>query len=134
LREDDKNFKGVTTRTDNDGWIEFKKEAKLNPTNFFKDYANNLGLDKDYNFKVIKDETDKKQVRQQHFQLYYKNIPVEGVIYSLHSDDNGLTLGHGKIPEGLDHDISKPIPEPKALDLALANMKITLDDLKKLDR
>ncbi|AYQ34482.1 hypothetical protein DTQ70_20970 [Runella sp. SP2] len=26
LREDNKNFKNLTTRTDNDGWIEFKKE------------------------------------------------------------------------------------------------------------
>jgi hypothetical protein len=67
LREDDKNFKSVTKRADNDGWIEFKREAKLSPNNFFKDYANSLGLDKDYNFKPLKDETDKKQQRQQHF-------------------------------------------------------------------
>lgn len=26
LREDNKEFKNLTTRTDNDGWIEFKKE------------------------------------------------------------------------------------------------------------
>ena len=39
LREDDQNLKNLTVRTDNDGWIEFKKDAKLNPNNFFKDYA-----------------------------------------------------------------------------------------------
>lgn len=26
LREDNKNFKNLTTRTDNDGWIEFKRK------------------------------------------------------------------------------------------------------------
>ena len=134
LRADDKNFKNITVRADDDGWIEFKREAKLNPNNFFKDYAVSLGLDQEYNFKPLKDETDKKQQRHQHFQLYYKNIAVEGVIFSLHSEVDILTIGHGKIPDGLDQDVSKPMPEPKALELALANMKVTLDDLKKLER
>jgi hypothetical protein len=61
LREDDKNFKNLTARTDENGWIEFKKEAKLNPNAFFKDFGNNLGIGKDYNFKLLKEETDKKQ-------------------------------------------------------------------------
>ena len=38
-------------------------------------------------------------------------------------------MAHGRIPEGLNYDISKPLPESKALDLALANMKVTLVDL-----
>ena len=42
LREDDKTFKNLTARADNDGWIEFKAEAKLNSNNFFKDYAGSL--------------------------------------------------------------------------------------------
>ena len=57
LREDDKTFKNLTARADNDGWIEFKAEAKLNSNNFFKDYAQSLGLGQDYEFKSLKDET-----------------------------------------------------------------------------
>jgi uncharacterized membrane protein YkoI len=135
LRQDDKAFNDLTIRTDNSGWIEFKKEAKLNPNNFFKDYANSLGLDKDYNFKATKDETDDKRQRHQRFQLFYKNIAVEGVEYLLHSGPDGiLTLAHGRIPENMDFDVSKSMPEPKALDIALANIKVTLADLKKLER
>ena len=39
LREDNKIFKDLTERTTDNGWITFKKEAKLNPNSFFKDYA-----------------------------------------------------------------------------------------------
>jgi Zn-dependent metalloprotease len=134
LREDNKSFKELTEKTTDNGWIEFKKGAKVSHNSFFKNYASSLGLDKDYDFKPLKDETDNLKKRHQRFQLYYKNTLVEGVEFTLHSQDDVLTLGHGKIPEGLDHDISKPMPEPKALDLALADMKVTLADLKKLDR
>ncbi|MCP1384974.1 M4 family metallopeptidase [Runella salmonicolor] len=73
-------------------------------------------------------------MRQRHYQLYYKNIPVEGVIFSLHSEADVLTIAHGKIPEGLNQDISKPMPEPKALEIALGNMKVTLEELEKMGR
>ena len=135
LRQDDKAFKDLTIQTTDNGWIEFKKAARVNPNSFFKDFAANLGLDKDYNFKPLKDETDKFYTRHQRFLLYYKNIAVEGVEFTLHSSVEGiLTLADGRIPEGLNADISKPMAESKALDLALANMKVTLDDLKKMDR
>ena len=42
LRENDKTFKELTLRTTENGWIEFKKEAKINPNNFFKDYAKQI--------------------------------------------------------------------------------------------
>jgi Zn-dependent metalloprotease len=137
LREDNKEFKAITSRTTDNGWITFKKEAKLNPNTFFKDYATSLGLDKDYDFKTTKDETDPsvdKGIRHQQFQLHYKNIPVEGVEFTLHSVDGILTLAHGRIPEGLYADISKPMAESKALDFALANIKVTIDDLNKKGR
>lgn len=134
MRQDDKTFKDLTTQATENGWIEFKKEAKLNSNNFFKDYATSLGLGQHYDFKPLKEETDNKQIRHQRFQLYYKNIMVEGVEFTLHSQNDVLELGHGKIPEGLEQDVTKPMPESKALEFALAHMKVTLDDLKKPDR
>jgi Zn-dependent metalloprotease len=122
LREDNKEFKNLTEKSTDNGWIEFKKEAKVSHNNFFKNYASSLGLDKDYDFRATKDETDPFHKRHQRFQLYYKNTLVEGVEFTLHSQDDVLTLGHGKIPEGLDNDISKPMPEPKALDLAVVRL------------
>ena len=52
LREKDEALKNLTLRTTENGWIEFKKEAKINPNNFFKDYASSLGLGKDYEFRL----------------------------------------------------------------------------------
>jgi Zn-dependent metalloprotease len=84
LREDNKEFKNLTEKTTDNGWIIFKKESKLNPNNFFKDYANSLGLGQHYDFKSVKDETDNNKLKHQQFQLYYKNIPVEGAEFTLH--------------------------------------------------
>jgi Zn-dependent metalloprotease len=85
LREDNKEFKNLATRITESGWIEFKKEARINPNTFFKDYSGSIGLTKDYDFKAFKEETDKKQNKHQRFLLHYKNIPVEGAEFSLHS-------------------------------------------------
>lgn len=130
LREDNKAFKDLTEKTTDNGWITFKKEAKLNPNNFFKDYSQSLGLGKDYNFKPIKDETDDKKLRHQRFQLYYKNIPVEGAEFSLHSESGILTIGHGRVIDGLDIDISKLMNERSALAYALADKNLKIDDFK----
>jgi Zn-dependent metalloprotease len=132
LRENDQNFKNLTTKTTENGWIEFKKEARINPNTFFKDYANSLGLGQHYDFKKIKEETDRKQNKHQRFQLHYKNILVEGAEFTLHSSIEGvLVLGHGRIPENLDVDVNTRIPEPRALDVALASMKLSMADFKK---
>ncbi|WP_157585680.1 hypothetical protein [Runella zeae] len=47
LREDNRSFKALTKTATPDGWIEFKKEARINPNTFFKDYANSLELGQD---------------------------------------------------------------------------------------
>ena len=36
LRQDDKAFKDLTIQTTDNGWIEFKKAARVNPTTFSK--------------------------------------------------------------------------------------------------
>lgn len=67
--------------------------------------------------------------------LYYKNIPVEGVDFTLHSSIEGvLTLAHGKIPENLEADVSKSMPKSKAFDLALVSMKLSLGDFEKKEK
>lgn len=131
LREDNKAFKDLTSRATDDGWIEFRKDKpKINPTTFFETFGSELGLDQHYQFRLVKDKADVKQNRHQHFQLFYKNIRVEGIQYSLHSRDGGLQVAHGRIPDGLAIDVSKPIQERVALTAALAEEKLTLDDFK----
>jgi Zn-dependent metalloprotease len=130
LREDDKAFKEITKRTTSNGFIEFKEEAKVSAADFFTKYAQNLGLGQHYELQIIKDETDKLQIRHQRYQLYYKKTPVEGAEFTLHSKGGLLFLANGRIVDGMDFDLSKPIPEQKALDFALADKKMSKDDFK----
>ncbi|MEZ4904879.1 MAG: hypothetical protein R2822_25580 [Spirosomataceae bacterium] len=114
----------MTKTTEND-WITFKKEAKINPNTFFKDYAISLGLGQYYDFKPLKDETDKLQIRRQRYQLYFRNVPVERSEFSLHSANGEIHTAHVKMVEWLDIDVNKRIGEPKALDIALADKGLT---------
>ena len=124
LREDNKAFKDLASNINETGWINFKQgagNAAINPARFFDTYADALGLDQHYKFKLAKDKTDSKRTRHQHYQLYYKNILVEGADYGLHFRGDNLQTAHGRIPDGLAIDVSKPISEKKALDVALAD-------------
>ena len=76
------------------------------------------------------EETDTLNIRHQHFQLYYKGIPVEGVMYSLHSRDKRLRVANGQMVENLMLDVSKPMAEARALALALAAQNILASLLK----
>lgn len=121
----------MTTRATDDGWIEFRKDKpKINPATFFEIFGPTLGLDQHYQFRLVKDKADVKQNRHQKFQLFYKNIRVEGAEYGLHTRDGGLQVAHGRIPDGLAIDVSKPIQENVALAAALADQKLTLDAFK----
>ena len=131
LREDDKAFKELTKRTTPNGFIEFKEEAKVAAADFFTKYAQNLGLGQHYELQLTKDETDALQIRHQRYQLYYKKTPVEGAEYTLHSKGGLLLLANGRIVDGMDFDLSKPMPEQKALDFALADKKMTKADFKE---
>lgn len=84
--------------------------------------------------RLISDETDFKEIRHQKYQLYYKNVRVEDVQYYLHSKKKRLNVADGRIVENIDIDISKPMPESKALDFALTDQKLSADLFKGKDK
>lgn len=51
-------------------------------------------------------------------------------MYALHSRNGLLSTAQGRIPDDLTLDVSKPIQEKQALDVALADRKLTPDDFK----
>lgn len=131
LRESNKAFTDLTARATDDGWIEFRKDKpRINPATFFETYGSALGFNQHYRMKLVKDKADVKQNQHQKYQLFVKNIRVEGAEFGLHFRDGALTLAHGRLPDGLDLDISKPIQERVALEVALADQKLTLDAFK----
>lgn len=80
--------------------------------------------------RLLSDETDASKVRHQRYQLHFRNIPVEGAEFSLHSANGEVRTAHGKIVELLDIDVNKRIGEPKALEIALADKGLTVKDFK----
>jgi bacillolysin len=136
LRENNKAFTELATRATADGWIEFRQDGKqkIDPATFFERFGSTLGFDKDYSVKLVKDKADVMKNRHQHYQLYYKGIRVEGADYTIHSRDGALTVVHGRIPDGLNLDISKPVAEKLALEAALADQNLTGADVKGKDQ
>lgn len=136
LREKDQSLLPLTFYASDNGWLEFRQDKdaeRVNPDEFFNRFGKSLGLGEGYHLKPTQDETDYREIRYQRFQLYYKNIRVEGAEYSLHSRNKQLRNAHGRIVEGLLLDVDKPMPERKALELALADQKLTTDQFKGRD-
>ena len=80
--------------------------------------------------KLTQDETDFRQIRHQRYQLFYKNVRVEGVEYGLHSHTGQLVTAHGRIVENLLIDVAKPIAERQALEVALTEQKVPVEAYK----
>ncbi len=104
----DDTFNALFREMTDNGWLYFKedKAAHIAPDAFIRQYAKNLGLAEGYHLKPVKDETDatgetKIKTRHQLFLLHYKNVPVEGGEFSLHSVDDVLKVAHGRIVAGL---------------------------------
>lgn len=136
VRENDKTFLALTNNTSDNGWIEFRqdKDAEaISPDTFFDRFGKNLGFGEGYQMRSMKDkdETDFRQIRHQRFQLYYKNIRVEGVEYSLHSRNKRLESAHGRVVENLALDVTKATSERQALERALADQKLSADAFKE---
>ncbi len=131
LRDNNKAFLKTVYYASDNGWLEFRDDTiSLEVDSFFEQQGNALGIGPNYHFKKIKDESDDRGLRVQRFQLYYKNLEVEGVEYSLSTQKGRLKTAFGRIVEGIDMDISKPMDERKALEIALTDQKITINDIK----
>ncbi len=98
LREDNKAFRDLTTYTSESGWIEFRRDiAGVEATSFFDKFGKNLGLSEDYQMRLTQDETDPKENRHRRYQLFWRNIPVEGSEFTLHSRKDQLTVAQGRV-------------------------------------
>lgn len=84
----------------------------------------------------MQDNTDVKETRHQHYQLYYRNIEVDGGHITLHSRKSSLRAAHVRIIEDLDKaNLKESLTEGQALDAALKDKnKKTADFKEKLPK
>ena len=77
LRENDKALLALTSNATDDGWLEFRSDGEaVDVASFSTKFAKNIGLGEGYLLRLIRDKTDIKETRHQHYQLYYKNVIV----------------------------------------------------------
>ena len=132
LRENDKSFLQLTSQATDDGWLEFRTDAEtIEVASFSTKFANNLGLKDGYQLRLVKDKTDPKETRHQHYQLYWKDVRVEGGHLSLHSRKGFLKAAHSRVIEDLSIATDKHIDEREALNAALTDRKLTVSDFKE---
>ncbi len=129
------SFDSLFNKMTDYGWLFLKdnQASRVAPDIFIVRYATNLGLSEGYELRAIKEETETPEgtsvvMRHQLFQLHYKNIPVEGNEFSLHSIENVLKTAHGRIVAGLDIDVSGAIDVAAALQTALDEQRLTQDN------
>ncbi|GAB2561499.1 hypothetical protein GCM10027190_09000 [Spirosoma areae] len=120
----------LTSRATDDGWLEFRADAEMvEAASFSTRFAKALGIEEGYQLRLVRDRTDVKETRHQHYQLYWKDALVEEGHLDLHSRKGRLIAAHSRIIENLDIATDKPIVERHALETALADRKLTLDGL-----
>ncbi len=131
------SFDSLFSRMTDYGWLFLKDNpaSHIAPDTFIVRYASNLGLSEGYELRAIQDETETPEgttvaMRHQLFQLYYKDIPVEGNEFSLHSIENVLKTAHGRIVAGLDMTLSGPIDMAIARQTALNEQRLTQDNFE----
>ncbi|WP_138475659.1 M4 family metallopeptidase [Dyadobacter bucti] len=133
----DETFNSLFREITDGGWLHFKENTNVAPGTFFSRYASNLGISESYILREIKNETDNEsQIRMRHqlFQLHYKNIPVEGCVFSLHSSDNVLKVAHGRIVPGLDINVVAQVDMQTALNAAMEDQKLTSESFSETEK
>lgn len=112
-RDDDKTIQELAERIGEDGWIEFRSDGNsIKASDFLNKYKANLGVGENYELRPLKQGTTSELgLLNQHFQSYYKGLPVEGAYYSLHSRDGKLLIAQGKIILDLEVDVASPVKE-----------------------
>ena len=90
----------VNPKTRNIQFIQFRDDAMVDE----KDHAIWLGkalkISDKHSFKEISRSTDKINYTHTKYQLYYKTLPVEGAIYSVHSKSGKISYASGEYLAG----------------------------------
>ncbi len=79
-----------------------------------------LRTSKKHSFKVIKSETDREGFNHTKYQVFYNNVPVEGLVYSTHSLNGLLNSANGEFLLGQDISVKPPLKESDAFEKAKA--------------
>ena len=78
-----------------------------------------LKFTKNHQVKILHKETDKKGFIHSKYQIYFKNIPIEGGVYTVHSINGRIHSANGEYIQGQDISVTSVLKEQDAFDKAV---------------
>ena len=104
------------------------KYIQLND-NYFYSKANEINwlnktlkFSKDHSLKAISKNTDKKGFSHTKYQISFKNIPIEGSVYSVHSINGKIHSANGEYILGNDISVTHSLKEQEAFEKAIMHI------------
>jgi Zn-dependent metalloprotease len=104
LNEKNKTIQYIQLKDD----VEFSEKSQ---SNWLKKA---LKLTASHELKEVSKSTDKKKFTHVKYQIYYKNLPIEGAFYSIHSKNGKATSASGSYILGQELNVSANITEEEA--------------------
>jgi Zn-dependent metalloprotease len=102
------------------GWIQLKNEVEIKPHNLFNNYKNAFNLQATDEMVLKKTEnTIIQDLTIYRFQQTYKDIPIEGAMYVVHSKNGTVTRVIGKTVQGMNLNVTPSISPDAAVENAI---------------
>jgi len=109
----------IATHTLGSNWYTFDKGLTLSKNNInSKEVKAYFGFDDNNSFSFIKSDTDDLKIIHQHFQQFYKGIPLQYMTFKLHQFPNKTLEGNGQFVAGFNKIMPQTISFQQALDFA----------------
>jgi Zn-dependent metalloprotease len=109
----------INQKTKNIQFMRLNEEVKIEEKNQVKWLERALNVSKYHTFKEVYAYSDKINFKHIKYQQYYKNIPIEGAFYILHSKSGKTTLANGEYAPGNEINILPSINEREAFSAAI---------------
>ncbi|RMG68672.1 MAG: peptidase M4 family protein, partial [Bacteroidetes bacterium] len=104
------------------GWITFHQDLDLDAKTLWDIHGEDLGLGNFDAMQLTQVQTDALGWTHYRFQLYHRDVPVEGAVWMVHSYGGRAVKANGLLPEQRNVSTSPTLTRQEALALALQHM------------
>ncbi|MEL6255854.1 MAG: M4 family metallopeptidase, partial [Bacteroidota bacterium] len=108
------------------GYYEFSEDSEISPEGFFEKFAPELGLGKEDEMRIFRQNEDDLGNLHIIYQRFYKGIKVEGNTFALHTKNGIVFSANGKLTDKLSGSTLPRLSEQEARDLAIRSVNSEL--------
>ena len=99
-------------------FIQLKEDYHYSSKDQAKWLNNSLKFTKKHSAKILQEEVDKKGFTHTKYQISYMDIPVEGSVFTVHSNNGRIHSANGKYLKGQNISVKPSLSEKDAFDKA----------------